>query len=321
MHVRPSGRYCPFDIETDLSRIGFTAVDTPTEFGALRLYSQRSNDLGRASLLIHGVAADSTTWSPLLRAVADSGWALGNVVLVDLPGFGASENRRQRMPIPEVGRAVLEAVSDLGFSEVDLVGHSMGGFLALDMAARWAATNPGMSVVRSVTVFAGSYFAILNTIKHPLANLKVNARTGLLWNAYATLCRTGAVGQFVVSSLTDLGLAQALSAPFVAHPLALRRQVAETLMRQLNPSGVLQTAANGPTYDAVSTWGSIRLPLRAVFASRDSMVTSWDERELLNCNPLASTSWVRDAGHMMIVERPFECLAASQLSSTIGTPR
>ncbi len=318
---RQRAPYCPFDIETDLTRIGFTVVDSTSTFGKLRLYVHRRDLSTRGSLFIHGVAADSSTWSPLLRALDDSSWDLGNAILVDLPGFGASQNQLGRMPIPDVGRAILKASREFGLSEVNLIGHSMGGFLALDMAARWQDPSHTMSSVTSTTVFAGSYFAILNTIKHPVTNLRINPRTALLWNAYATLCRTGAFGQSIVSTLANLGLAQQLAAPFVAHPQALRRQVATTLMRQLNPSGVLQTAANGPAYDASRTWGSIQSPLHAVFARWDALVTSWDEQQLLDCNPGASTSWVDDAGHMMILERPFECLAASGLPATIGTPR
>jgi len=58
--------------------------------------------------------------------------------------FGASENTEHHLDAAAVGAMLRALVRDLGWSEIRLVGHSMGGFLA---AGQWpAATRPGNRV-------------------------------------------------------------------------------------------------------------------------------------------------------------------------------
>ncbi|MBL7258772.1 alpha/beta fold hydrolase [Paractinoplanes lichenicola] len=296
--------YTPRDIITELGDLGFETVLAKTPYGRVAFYVRRRNNGDAGTLLLHGVASDATTWTPILQCAAESGVELGNLVLVDLPSFGRSENRLDTMWIPEVGEMLMREMKGLGFLKVRLVGQSMGGFLALDMASRFAAD------VTSVHVAAGSYFAILNTIKRPIANILRNPVTALLWNGYWLLCLTGGFGSHMVRLCARVVGARAVIAPFLARPAQFRRQLAEKILTQLSPRGVVLTARNGPSYDAVETWGSITVPLIAVFGDRDRLVTKWDAQELIRANPSARIAWVADAAHMLTIERPSAVLRA-----------
>lgn len=306
--------YCPYGLDGDLSALGFSTRDHATRYGSVRSYVRRSTGSTIATLMLHGVAADSSTWAPMLRAAASVGVDLGNLVMIDMPGYGASENLLRTLWIPEVGSLYRDICDGLDFSDIRLVGHSMGGFLCLDMAAR-------ISGVTAVHVAAGSYFGILNTIKRPIRNIRVNPRTAVLWNAYWAISHLGSVGYSVINGFAGIGLARQLASPFLASTGEVTSLQAQDLLAQLNPQGVVRTARNGPDYDAESIWGSIEVPLYAAFGDSDPLVTSWDAKELLRVNSSAHVEIVEGASHMLNVERPLATLRALMLDRDVESSR
>jgi pimeloyl-ACP methyl ester carboxylesterase len=91
-----------------------------------------SHGSGPPLVLLHGVSLSAAAWAPLLPAL--SGW---RVLAVDLPGHGLSDPDSYRSG--HVRRRARELIDDifdaLGLDEVSVVGHSLGGMLALWYAA------------------------------------------------------------------------------------------------------------------------------------------------------------------------------------------
>ncbi len=89
---------------------------------------------GPAVVLLHGLFADHTTWD----AVGDELASEFHVVAPDLPGFGESE-KPPPMRFPYGVDAFAEAIADLhaglGLERVAVVGHGLGGAVALTLAA------------------------------------------------------------------------------------------------------------------------------------------------------------------------------------------
>ncbi|MCU1515809.1 MAG: alpha/beta hydrolase, partial [Pseudarthrobacter sp.] len=105
----------------------------PTELGPCIVRVQQGTRRGSpasgiAEVYLHGAAGSWTTFQPLL-----SGAAARDRVLVDLPGWGESTigTRMEHFGIDAMTRAVVEVLAVLGYPRWHLVGHSMGGFLAL----------------------------------------------------------------------------------------------------------------------------------------------------------------------------------------------
>lgn len=84
-----------------------------------------------AVVLIHGAGMDHTVWHYLARYLAHRGW---RVLALDLPGHGrsAGPNLGSVEEMAEWVRAFLEAA---GVENFCLVGHSLGGLIALRIAA------------------------------------------------------------------------------------------------------------------------------------------------------------------------------------------
>jgi pimeloyl-ACP methyl ester carboxylesterase len=87
----------------------------------------------RAVVLLHGYSASIEWWEKVAPALADSG---KRVVAIDLVGHGGSEAPRDVEPYSAAGQAnvVRRALGALGVRRAVLVGHSMGGEVAIAVA-------------------------------------------------------------------------------------------------------------------------------------------------------------------------------------------
>jgi 2-succinyl-6-hydroxy-2,4-cyclohexadiene-1-carboxylate synthase len=86
---------------------------------------------GAPLVLLHGFTGSAATWEPV-RALLG---ARRRVVAVELPGHGASPAPAPSCRLPEVARAAVAAVARLGILRADWLGYSLGGRLALQVAA------------------------------------------------------------------------------------------------------------------------------------------------------------------------------------------
>src|SRR5690242_10345059 len=85
---------------------------------------------GKPLLLIAGIASDSASWGPLLPLLSGR-----QLILIDNRGCGQTKVEGP-VEVAEMADDCAALVDHLGFGAVDVVGHSLGGHIALDMAAR-----------------------------------------------------------------------------------------------------------------------------------------------------------------------------------------
>lgn len=83
-------------------------------------------------LLIHGFGGDLDTWMLNRDALAQDRRA----VALDLPGHGYSDKTLETGSLAEYASAVIDFMDAIGLAEAHLVGHSMGGAIALTVATR-----------------------------------------------------------------------------------------------------------------------------------------------------------------------------------------
>lgn len=84
---------------------------------------------GPPLLLLHGTNSSREIWRPLVAPLS----AAREVIAVDLPAHGASPP--SSFTPPEWSLAVAALLDELGLSSVAVVGHSSGGWTALELAA------------------------------------------------------------------------------------------------------------------------------------------------------------------------------------------
>ena len=90
--------------------------------------SYRENGSGPVLLLLHGIGGNSRSWRNQFSALAKQ----FHVIAWDAPAYGKSAGREAN--VREYTNAVLEFMTALKISSVNLLGHSMGGVVAQGVA-------------------------------------------------------------------------------------------------------------------------------------------------------------------------------------------
>lgn len=162
---------------------------------------------GDTLLLIHGIAGSSATWRAVIPQLSKS----YRVVAPDLPGHGKSAKPRGDYSLGAFAVWLRDLLDELGITRVAVVGHSLGGGVAMQFAyqhpgycQRLILINSGglgPDVARTLRILSapGAEFVLPLIAPKPVLNLGNKLRSwfasagiqsprgGELWNAYASL--------------------------------------------------------------------------------------------------------------------------------------
>lgn len=87
---------------------------------------------GEPVVLVHGLSGSTRWWDRTVPALA----ARYRVYLVDLPGFGAMSRAEGGFVLSEAAGWLSSWMEAVGLERTHLVGHSMGGYISVVLAAR-----------------------------------------------------------------------------------------------------------------------------------------------------------------------------------------
>jgi len=87
---------------------------------------------GHPVVLLHGLGGTKITWLPLLPGLSEG----HRVIVPDLPGHGDSDKPRADYSPRFYARAVRGLLDQLGVTRAVLIGNSLGGRIALELAVR-----------------------------------------------------------------------------------------------------------------------------------------------------------------------------------------
>jgi pimeloyl-ACP methyl ester carboxylesterase len=96
--------------------------------------------------LIHGIGSQWQMWEPVLERLSRE----REVVALDLPGFGDSEEHRARPTVEALAGVVAEFLDGIGLAGAHVAGNSLGGGVALQLAR--------MGVARSACLLSPAGF-------------------------------------------------------------------------------------------------------------------------------------------------------------------
>jgi pimeloyl-ACP methyl ester carboxylesterase len=106
---------------------------------------------GQPIVFIHGFCETHEIWKEFVTPFITS----YRVITLDLPGFGSSELLSTPFTIDDVGDAVAETLEHHNISDAAIIGHSLGGYVALSLAKNHSSLLKGLGLFHS-SAFADS---------------------------------------------------------------------------------------------------------------------------------------------------------------------
>ncbi|MEZ4424113.1 MAG: alpha/beta hydrolase [Gemmatimonadota bacterium] len=252
----------------------------------------RYGEQGPPLVLLHGFAGNQSTWRFWTPELA----ADHQVYTVDLKGFGDSPRPRDGRYAPADQAALIDAwLEERDLRDVTLVGHSLGGGVALLTALRLL--DRGSERVRRLVVVAGPAFP------QPLPRFISMARVPLLGTLALHLLSPERVIRMALSSIVfdPAGLTDTQVANY-ADPLGRpggRYALLESA-RQIVPTDLAQVVTRYPrlTQPTLLLWGR-----------QDIVIPVGIGQRLAATLPRARLEVLDRCGHVVPEERPEASLA------------
>jgi len=249
-------------------------------------------ELGSGSpvVFVHGHSGSWQNWLLQLPELARR----HRVIALDLPGFGRSPMPREPITMSGYARIVDELLGVLDVSAAAVVGNSMGGFVAAELAIRFPQRVERLVLVSSAGA-ANAYIRLPVAVMDRYAE-SVLRRIGPLLTP---------VERRVVRAARRPRLRRANFALVAAHPERMDpRLFVEILMASGDKPGAPVAAAEIARYDFRDRLAEIACPTLVVWGARDRIVPPSSADEFERLIPDARKVVFEDTGHVAMLEQP-----------------
>jgi pimeloyl-ACP methyl ester carboxylesterase len=243
---------------------------------------------GESLLLVHGLGGAAVNWTLVAPRLAER----RRVIVPDLPGHGGSGRPPDGARLTWYADALAALLGRIEAAPAAVVGHSMGGAVALRLAARRPDAVAALAVVESAGI------------------VSLTRRAGIFLTVSAALKPARKAARFRHRIAGSNRLKRLVFGYWGADdPASLS---AESVLGWLECTGAhVDTATAGkalvrddPRYDL----DRISCPVVVVWGSRDRLISVEDGFEFAR-RLRAPIRVVPGAGHLVIGERPDECAA------------
>ncbi len=241
----PKGRIQKKDVEATVAKPIAPFQPSTVQSGVAPLHAVwlREGKGGRIPIvLIHGFGTDLNSWRPMLGgAPLDS-----PILAIDLPGHGGSP-RSIPDDLDGIAGLVEQTIAAYHSGPIILVGHSFGGAIAAEVAARTTLDIRALALIAPAGLGPEINGAFLSGF--------VRART------------EASLVAWMKQLVQDQGL---LTKPFVNATLAQSQDVALRAAQQIIADRFF--ADGTQTFDIRPTLGNLAIPVRVIFGAADRVI-------------------------------------------------
>ncbi len=231
---------------------------------------------GTPLVLIHGYPLDHTIWdevTPLLSRTFD-------LILPDLRGFGASASPDGPATMADFAADIAGLLDSLGIQQAALVGHSMGGYVALAFVRAYPMRVRGLGLVSSQV----------------LADTPEGKE-----GRYKTAANVAEKGVSLV--------AEAMTPKLSADPRI--QAIVRALIEKQTRAGVISALkAMAERADCTDLLPAMKYPVALVHGEADALIPIERARAVEASLPQARMFAIKNVGHLPMMESPQETAEA-----------
>ena len=236
----------------------------------------------RCVVLLHGYLESMLVWDEFVPLLRDS----VRVVTLDLPGHGISVVEGEVHTMEYLADCVANTMEALGIERYTVVGHSMGGYVALAMCDKYGARLEGIVLLSSLTMADSQEKC--DRRRREIELVKAGKK-----NTMARLVPHAGFAPDNVARLKDYveDLAELILITEDEGVIAILGGMIERKSRgeQLRQSGI---------------------PHMFIFGRYDYYIPQEQANEMIKADPEARIVWLEHSGHMGFIEEPELCARA-----------
>jgi pimeloyl-ACP methyl ester carboxylesterase len=243
-------------------------METLTVNGIRLAYERLGN--GAPLVLLHGYPLDHRLWNDVAPLLVDT----FEVIIPDLRGFGGSSTVDSFYTVEDMASDVAALLDHLEIQKAAVVGHSMGGYVALAFARLFPERLSGLGLVSS------------QVLSDPPERKEGRYKSA--------------------AEVADKGIAsvvETMTPKFTSDPRL--QQFARNSMEEQQPAayiGALKAMAE--RVDSTPLLTSIKVPVVLVHGDADQLIPIDRAREVKAALPSAHLVEINGAGHMPMMESP-----------------
>jgi pimeloyl-ACP methyl ester carboxylesterase len=246
-------------------------------------------------LLVHGLGASLNYWAAIIPELSHD----RRVIAIDIPGFGDSPALPKPLTVEALTSAIVELAVSLGIRRPILVGHSLGGLLAI-LAAQEMETE-------KVVLLDGHLISVYELIRNPRNALRqpklaigmVLFLSGLLIPFRGSIVRILARYKFFRILLFSY---------LVARPAKLDPDLLGVAFSRTRNRGILAALMAARSVDVTAVMKATSVRTAVAWGTKDPLLLERDSTITKRLLHPESMHRIRDCGHWPMLERPAEVL-------------
>ncbi len=233
-------------------------------------------------VLLHGLGSSRQAWNPVVAELTDD----FDVVAIDLPGFGGSAPLpRDVEPHPAtIAAQVALALRELHIESPHVAGNSLGGWVALELAA--------VTAVSSITLFSPAGLWRDHTPRYNRISL-------------TTLRALARFGGPIARPLTSNRVARwIMFRQIVGRPMLMSASQARQAITDMGRAPGFRATMRASLPRAYAQRVPIDVPVTLSFGTRDCLLLPWQSRHLEQLPSDTRLLPVHGTGHVPMTDDP-----------------
>jgi tRNA nucleotidyltransferase/poly(A) polymerase/alpha-beta hydrolase superfamily lysophospholipase len=221
-------------------------------------------------ILLHGYPLDHSIWQPIIPYLQND----AHLIMPDLPGYGSTPIPERIYSIEQMADDIVGLLDFLRIKKAIVVGHSMGGYVALAFAQKYEHRLMGLGLVAS----------------------RMNSD-----NLSQKEARYKMIADIELNGMDPV--AESMASRLVADPLLIPDL--RNLILKTDPAGAIGALnAMAGRNDSSSVIENLKTPLLLIAGTDDALIPIDSCRQMKELSPNCTYLEIEKVGHMPMLESP-----------------